>query len=445
MHSCSSRAIFPFLIVATLALSACADRSTPMEPARTPTGGRAALNTGDAITVTTTADVVAGSLRAAIAQTTGGEVIHFDPSIAGGEIVLDATLEIPKFVTIEGPQDKGIVISGGGKGTVLRIREGATLRNLTITGGKDGVVTGDDFVASGIGSTGPLTLDHSTVSGNETGFGAVVGNDVSLINSTIANNTGQDGAPGVIIVGSGSKPLLISNSTIAFNSGGVRAGEITFHNAIIAQNGVTRKFNCLTFAPGFTYLGRNIWDDDSCGGDALTRIVTDPKLLPLADNGGPTQTLALSSDSPAINATDCPDLPVDQRYVSRDARCDIGAFEFVFTTVSLTIDPNGAVDPKTGAATITGTMKCSRAEAFDLAVDVKQDQRLRRVSATVEGKATVRIGCDTTAKPWIASVTPPSGGFENTVTTVSVQTANTAIGVTPGAASSEVQLFWARR
>ncbi len=53
-----------------------------------------------------------------------------------------------------------------------------------------------------------------------------------------------------------------------------------------------------------------------------------PKLLSLANNGGPTETFALESSSEAINAGDlnyC--LPTDQRGVARDAACDIGAYE----------------------------------------------------------------------------------------------------------------------
>jgi len=60
------------------------------------------------------------------------------------------------------------------------------------------------------------------------------------------------------------------------------------------------------------------------------RLVGSPNLGPLADNGGPTQTMALLAVSDAIDAGDdgtCESL--DQRGVSRPigAHCDIGAFE----------------------------------------------------------------------------------------------------------------------
>src|SRR5262249_20333611 len=85
--------------------------------------------------------------------------------------------------------------------------------------------------------------------------------------------------------------------------------------------------------------GNNLqYPDNTCGS---TIPVTDPQLSPLADNGGPTQTMALQKHSPAIDAGDnaaCAAAPInnlDQRSVARPidgnedrvAICDIGAFE----------------------------------------------------------------------------------------------------------------------
>ena len=68
----------------------------------------------------------------------------------------------------------------------------------------------------------------------------------------------------------------------------------------------------------------------------------DPRLLPLADYGGPTPTLALDGTSPAVGAGNpmgCKDadgapLLVDQRGQPRPrpvgTPCDIGAFELQF-------------------------------------------------------------------------------------------------------------------
>jgi hypothetical protein len=58
---------------------------------------------------------------------------------------------------------------------------------------------------------------------------------------------------------------------------------------------------------------------------------TNPKLDPagLRDNGGSTPTIALQSDSPAIDAGNDSSAPsADQRGLPRVGRSDIGAFEF---------------------------------------------------------------------------------------------------------------------
>jgi hypothetical protein len=81
---------------------------------------------------------------------------------------------------------------------------------------------------------------------------------------------------------------------------------------------------------------KNLVQDGSCS--AL--LSGNPNLGPLADNGEPTQTMALLPGSPAINAGDnatCASAQVnnlDQRGVTRPQGtiCDIGAYEYIGTT-----------------------------------------------------------------------------------------------------------------
>jgi hypothetical protein len=85
--------------------------------------------------------------------------------------------------------------------------------------------------------------------------------------------------------------------------------------------------------------GFNLFGNSSGGsGYAPTDILDVVALLgPLADNGGPTQTRALLSGSPAINAGDNADAPEwDQRGPGFprivDGQIDIGAFEVQAST-----------------------------------------------------------------------------------------------------------------
>jgi hypothetical protein len=82
--------------------------------------------------------------------------------------------------------------------------------------------------------------------------------------------------------------------------------------------------------------GYNVVQDDSCNPAASDVIATDAVLGSLADNGGPTQTMALLSGSPAIDlipagTNGCgTTVATDQRGYGRPAAaaCDAGAFEF---------------------------------------------------------------------------------------------------------------------
>jgi hypothetical protein len=247
LSSRASRAVLAFTIVA---LGACADQQSATE---VPPHGRASLSVGDVFVVTNTSGGnVAGSLRSLVSQATGGEVIHFDPSLAGKTITLDTTLEVLTRVTIEGPADKGITISGGGKSMVLNVHHGATLVNLTITGGKASGLA----VAGGILSSGPLVLDHSTVSGNQgIDGGGIRGDTITLINSTVANNS----VPSTFNVVGGVNfnlqgSLTLINSTVARNTGGTGIGP--FGNGLHARSSsVTRSFP--------TTLSRTVCSDTS--------------------------------------------------------------------------------------------------------------------------------------------------------------------------------------
>ncbi len=161
-----------------------------------------------------------------------------------------------------------------------------------------------------------------------------------MVNSTVSNNIAPGGA-GIVVPG----PMEISSSTIYANTGvGIlvqQLGTLTMKNTIIA--GHAPSANCDSTTPdALVSNGYNLADDvvaNSCrltAGDPLNDLLADPRLLPLANNGGPTRTFALrdpdtDGPSPAVDAgsiTGCP--PGDQRGYGRPGgeRCDIGAFEF---------------------------------------------------------------------------------------------------------------------
>ena len=183
--------------------------------------------------------------------------------------------------------------------------------------------------------------------GHASGGGVYNSGALTVVNSTITENSanafGKFSAGGGGGVENSSGTVSISNSTVSGNGAsgsilGVGAGingPATVQNSIISSN---TGENC---SGTITSNGYNLSSDRTCNfnntGDLNS---TDPKLGPLQNNGGPTQTQALLSGSPAIDAgnpSGCTDgqghlLKTDQRGRPRPDKedtggCDMGAFE----------------------------------------------------------------------------------------------------------------------
>jgi len=441
MNRATSRGARWALALTLIAVAACADDPPTAAP-------RAAaisrdITAGNVILVTNTSGTnVPGSLLWAVGQTDGGSVIQFDPSIAGDTIALESTLEAYSVLNIEGPATKGITITSN-SGRVIRAQVGGTLRNVTISGG---LLNGGS--GSGIWTNGPLVLEHSTVSNNTGDGGAIHGFDITLRNSTVSGNTGYGPAAG-ISYGSGAR-IRLFNSTVASNSPAPGIGmvvgspgggaDVMVQNSIIAGNGFG--LNCGA-VDGIVWAGRNIAGDASCGSPSEGLIVADPMLAPLANNGGPTQTMSFDPRSPALNGTLGCMVTVDQRYVPRDAICDIGAFEFTdVTAVTLTVDASAVTDAASGLTTVTGTVSCSRAgDQFGVVVDLEQTQKAGKTTTVVRGTGSVGITCSTTAQPWSATVGALNGGvFATGPASAAARTNNTPAWVTPANTSRSIKL-----
>ncbi len=191
-----------------------------------------------------------------------------------------------------------------------------TIRSSTIANNTS------DYEGGGIDSGADLLVVDSTFSGNSTAFyggGIESYNGTStIINSTIASNSttqisGEgDGGGGTDFYGGGD--VLIINSTIAGNSAitpnegtsgiWLESGALTIQNTIVANNG-TGADNCqLESGTSLNDTSSNLDNGTSCGFGGAVGQNTNPLLDPggLANNGGPTETIAIAVNSPAINA-----------------------------------------------------------------------------------------------------------------------------------------------
>ncbi len=196
------------------------------------------------VTVTSTADSGAGSLRKALGSVCAGGTIHVAPALAGATITNLSALTIGKNVTIDGAGAPGLTISGGGttRGFEVSATATATIRNLTISHGYGFELAG------GILNNGHLTLDHVIVADNRVtssgndywkGGGGIYNGDSStlhLIDSTVRGNT-TDLVDGGGIYGFFNTQLTIERSTISGNTAGNVGGGIrTLGNADVVNS-----------------------------------------------------------------------------------------------------------------------------------------------------------------------------------------------------------------
>jgi CSLREA domain-containing protein len=340
-----------------------------------PPAARAALTT---LAVTKTADTNDGactprdcSLREAIFAANGLADAEIDLpagtfrlSIPGRDEDQNATgdLDIRAGTTIRGKGARKTIIDGRGVDRLFHVPpQGPTpftvsIAGVTITGGDPGIATGGGILHEG--QDARLILTNSAVHGNRATAGGGIHNQISAMTisrSTISGNKAPNGEGGGILnsanlrienstvsgnrsaTGGGimfeAGPMTIIHSTVAFNTapaggGGIaiEGSPLTFFDSIVAKNesDVAGQENCSKPVSG---IGNNLENGTSCG---FNLPAADPKLGPLQDNGGPTDTHALGKRSPAIDAAGSGvGLETDQRGVDRpQGRAnDIGAVE----------------------------------------------------------------------------------------------------------------------
>ena len=229
----------------------------------------------------------------------------------------------------------------------------------------------------GVFSTGEVNLDRSLINSNhaanEGGRGGGVFNSgengapgtLSVLNSTLSGNVAALGG-GIYSASSalddGPRVTLL-HATVAgnrspsdgrqlFNQGA--ASVVSVHNTIIGHRLPVMQVgagpltaDCGGNVTGIASQGANIDTDNSCNftaGNDLPSV--NPMVSALAANGGPTQTHAISTGSPALGAADTAACPtIDQRGASRTGvwpgpGCDIGAFE-----IEVRVEPADRIVP----------------------------------------------------------------------------------------------------
>ena len=239
----------------------------------------------------------------------------------GGGIRNDGTLTVTHSTLVDNSAGTvgGAIFNTG----VLTVSNSTLANNSAHSGGG---ISSDDF--------GTLTVANSTLANNSANYaGGAIGNlggTLSVTNSTLANNSAGDYGGGIEhFMGIGSGTLTITNSLVGGNTAS-HGPDVHSSGAIAAA-----QYNIIQDGTGSGIV--NGVDGNQVG--------VDPRLDPagLQDHGGPTQTIALLPDSPAIDAGDnaaAAELTTDQRGVPFEriygVAVDVGAYEA--QSLSLLVD-----------------------------------------------------------------------------------------------------------
>jgi hypothetical protein len=236
-----------------------------------------------------------------------------------------------------------------------------------------------DSATGGNGGAGGTGVGSVSGSGGQGDGGAIFNLDgnLTLVNDTLAFNSATGGAPGsgkggITGAASGTDVYNLAagnfiNNGVPLDSapppGTTYGGYLYLYNDILAEPATATSdlysgSNFTDVTAAYVYGSTNLIQSYSNNGltDLGPNVITsavNPNLLPLADNGGPTETIGFTTSSAAYGAgsTSVPGLPsTDQRGFPRvvDGQVDLGAFEVQVpymgvATVSVNYDPSPQV------------------------------------------------------------------------------------------------------
>ena len=324
----------------------------------------------DGGTVTITASTLSGNsaTQGGAIDNDGGTVTITASTLSGnsasngGAIDNDGGTINISYTTFSGnAADNDIAVDEGvGRGGAIYSKDNSILNisYSTFSNNIAGPVTGWGgaifFSSSGTG-VGVFTADNSTFYQNRAGGPGGAGWGGALYFSSTSGN---------------STDATITNSTFSENRSNTFGdsinrpyeGAVTIATTILVDSSETTPPNCS--GSSTVSLGYNLSNDASCGLNGIGDVQNSANvnLGPLADNGGPTQTMLPQTGSDAIDTADCAlSSATDQRGADRpDApatTCDKGAVE-VGATVPVQIfaayNASGPID--VGESATIGTV-----------------------------------------------------------------------------------------
>ena len=289
-------------------------------------------------------EIVASSLSNNVARREGGGLATFSPFAI-----------VPDGITIDDSTISGNTAEQGG-GIANSERGVITVRRTLVA---NNAAAGPLFGSGGgvfSNSSGETTILDSTIAGNSAQSGGGVYNSnfsrLTLEHATVSNNTSNGAGGGVLAFA----PMFVTDSIIAHNAGGGGSPNCADFSSIVDNGG-------------------NYTDDPGASFPCPATFSVSPALNlgPLADNGGPTQTIALGAGSTAVGGGAKCQTATDQRGVPRQLLCSSGAYEgdvavpqLGFEIAASTIDenPGGPHEVFLELDNTAGTLADGRVEAY---------------------------------------------------------------------------------
>ncbi|MBU6293670.1 MAG: hypothetical protein KJS91_03215, partial [Planctomycetes bacterium] len=248
---------------------------------------------------------------------------------------------------VEGATGQLIGTGEGGHIFLVRNSSGGTLIGGGTGGGAGGPGNpGDGAFGGGTGGTGG-TGGIGGTGGTGGSTGGTGGNgssdpDITIVASTFAGGAASGTVGGIALVSG-----RFGSSPIAQISGSVFAD----------STGTDLAFVTISGAQPFSVTGGGNFAESASGLPVRFQPATgDAKLGNLADNGGAAFTIAPLPDSPLLTGPN-PELPTDQRGVTRSAPFTIGAYQVVLATGS-SVSPSSS--PRGIGATVDFTVTFSQ-------------------------------------------------------------------------------------
>jgi len=220
----------------------------------------------------------------------------------------------------------------------------------------------------------------------------------------------------------GCGPTTVRSDTpgVTFTCSATSGGGTATQSVTIRRDATAPAIAVTGVTQGATYTLGSVPAGGCATTDALSGVATNATV---STSGGPTGSVTTTCGGAVDNAGNAA------------ASVSVG-YTVLAPPPVLSIDANGTLDKRTGAAIITGTATCSSALSVTVSAGLSQQQTKGKTTTTLSGGGSTTIACSGTTA-WMVTITPSSSATGRFAAGVASATASAPRATT---ASRTVQL-----